>query len=185
MATIVKTDTAIEADAMGDGYECKNGPKISSTAFVAPGAVVRGDVVLQDESSVWHNSVLHGDVASITVGKRTSIQELCCVHVGFDTPTTIGDDVTIGHGAIIHGCVIEDVCTIGMGAIIMDHSRIGRGSFVAAGAIVTENTVIPPNSLVMGIPAKVRRETTEDERRSTIRSVEHYVREAREYSSGL
>ena len=92
-------------------------PFIAPTAYVAPGAVVSGAVTLGDHTSIWHNSVLHGDVAPITVGNRSSIQECCCVHVGFNTPTIIGDDVTIGHGAIIHGCTIERDCTIGMGAI--------------------------------------------------------------------
>ena len=153
-------------------------PSIDPTAYIAPGAVVRGDVTMKEQSSIWHNCVLHGDVASITLGKRSSLQELCCVHVGFDTPTVIGDDVTVGHGCIIHGCTIEDHCTIGMGAIIKDHAVIGAGSFVGAGAIVTEHTIVPPNSVVMGIPAKVRRETTEAERESTAISVAHYVYEA-------
>lgn len=159
-------------------------PRIDPTAYVAPGAVVRGDVTMEEQSSVWHNCTLHGDVASITLGKRSSLQELCCVHVGFDTPVVIGDDVTIGHGCIIHGCTIENHCTIGMGAIIMDHAVIGTGSFVGAGAIVTENTVIPPNSVVMGIPAKVRRQTTEAEQESTSISVAHYVYEAQQALAG-
>jgi|Go1ome_4_1110791.scaffolds.fasta_scaffold37428_2 carbonic anhydrase/acetyltransferase-like protein (isoleucine patch superfamily) len=153
-------------------------PFIAPTAYVAPGAVVSGAVTLGDHTSIWHNSVLHGDVAPITVGNRSSIQECCCVHVGFNTPTIIGDDVTIGHGAIIHGCTIERDCTIGMGAIIMDHAVVGEGSFVGAGAIVTEHTIIPPNSVVIGAPARVRRQTTELERQSTQMSVSHYVAEA-------
>lgn len=153
-------------------------PIIASSAYIAPGAVISGKVTLKEYSSVWYNSVLHGDVASITVGTRSSIQECCCIHVGFDTPTVIGDDVTIGHGAIIHGCTIQNNCTIGMGAIVMDHAIVGTGSFIGAGAIVTEGMIIPPNSVVIGTPAKVRRMTTEKERQSTQKSVEHYVAEA-------
>jgi carbonic anhydrase/acetyltransferase-like protein (isoleucine patch superfamily) len=164
----------------GKENERQTTPCIDPTAYVAPGAFVHGDVTLMEESSVWHNSVLHGDVASITLGRRSSLQECCCVHVGFDVPTVIGDDVTIGHGAIIHGCTIEHHCTIGMGAIIMDGAVVGTGSFVGAGSLIPENMKIPPNSIVMGVPAKVHRQATQAEFQSTIASVEHYVREARE-----
>ena len=158
----------------------KKKPQIDPSVYIAPGAVVSGDVTLMEQSSVWTNAVLHGDVGSIYVGKRSSIQELVCVHLGFDLSTVIGDDVTIGHGAIIHGCTIENQVTVGMGAIIMDRAVIGTGSFVAAGALVPERTVIPPNSLVIGVPAKVRRQTTDSERQNTMQSVAHYVLEARE-----
>ena len=101
-------------------------PTIHPTAYIAPGAVVRGDVTLQEGANVWHNSVLHGDPCSIIVGKHSSIQELTMVHVGFDNPVVIGDNVNNGHNCIIHGCTIEDCVTVGMGAIIMDGARIGR-----------------------------------------------------------
>lgn len=159
-------------------------PTIDPSAYVAPNATIRGDVTLGAESSIWHGCVLHADVQPVRIGKRSSLQELCCVHVGWEMPTIVGDDVTVGHGCILHGCTIEDCCTIGMGAIVMDGARVGRGSFIGAGALVTENMQIPPNSVVMGVPAKVRRESTEAERLNTMRSVEHYVREAAKELAG-
>lgn len=153
-------------------------PTIHPTAYIAPGAVVRGDVTLMEGANVWHNSVLHGDPCAITVGKNSSIQELTMVHVGFDNPAVIGDNVNIGHNCIIHGCTIEDCVTIGMGAIIMDGAVIGEGSFVGAGAVVTENKKIPPNSVVVGMPAKVIKETTQAQRESTLESCRFYAEEA-------
>ena len=123
-------------------------PMIHPTAYIAPGAVVRGDVTLQEGANVWHNSVV------------------------------IGDNVNIGHNCIIHGCTIEDCVTVGMGAIIMDGARIGSGSFIGAGAVVTENKIIPPNSVVVGMPAKVIKETTEAQRESTLESCRFYAEEA-------
>jgi len=154
-------------------------PIIHSSTYIAPGVVISGDVVLSEDSSVWTNTVIHGDVNSIKIGKRSSLQELCCVHVGWDNPVVIGDDVTIGHGCIIHGCTIGNCVTIGMGSIIMDGAVINDGSYIGAGSIVTGGTVIPPNSLAFGSPAKVKRETTEAERQDTLASVHHYVNEAK------
>ena len=155
-------------------------PNIHESAYIAPGAVVSGDVTLAADTSIWTNSVLHGDVNSITIGERSSLQELCMVHVGWENPVVIGRDVTIGHCCIIHGCVIEDCVTVGMGSIIMDGAFIGHGSYIGAGSLVTGGTVIPPNSLVFGSPAKVKREVTEAEHKDTLASVNHYVREAKE-----
>ena len=154
-------------------------PQIHPTAYIAPGAVVRGDVTMMEGANIWHNSVVHGDPCSITIGRNSSIQELTMVHVGFDNPCSIGDNVNIGHNCIIHGCIIEDCVTIGMGAIIMDGARIGTGSFVGAGAVVTENTNIPPNSVVVGMPARVIKMTTEAQRQNTLDSVEFYLEEVR------
>lgn len=154
-------------------------PTIHPTAYIAPGAFVRGEVVMMEESSVWHNCTLHGDPQPIVLGKRSSLQELCCVHTGFDDPVIIGDDVNIGHSCIIHGCVIEDQVTVGMGSIIMDGAVIGKGSYIGAGALITGGTKIPPNSLVVGYPAKVIRESSEAQREDTLRSVQFYVEEAR------
>lgn len=154
-------------------------PTIHETAYIAPGASVRGDVTLLEESSIWHNCTIHGDPQPIVLGKRSSLQELCCVHTGFDTPVVIGDDVNIGHCCIIHGCIIEDEVTVGMGSIIMDGVRIGKGSYIGAGALITGGTQIPPESLVVGSPARVIRKTSPAQREDTLKSVQFYVDEAK------
>ena len=155
-------------------------PVIHETAYIAPGAVVRGDVTMMEESSIWHNCTLHGDPQAIVIGTRSSLQEPCCVHTGWNTPVRIGDDVNIGHLCLIHGCTIEDKVTVGMGTTIMDGAVIGTGSYIGAGSLVTGNTVIPPNSMAMGRPAKVIRETRPEELEDTIASVRFYVEEAKE-----
>ena len=139
-------------------------PVIDDSAFVDISAQVIGDVTLGSESSIWMNVVVRGDVNSIRIGRRTNIQDGTVVHVMHGTHlTVIGDEVTIGHGAIVHGCTIEDRCLIGMGAILLNGVRIGRGSVVAAGALVPEGMQVPPGSMVMGMPAKVRRPLTSEE----------------------
>lgn len=137
-------------------------PSVHPTAFIAESADVIGDVTLGADASVWYGCVLRGDIAPISVGARTNIQDLTLVHVDRDTPTFIGDEVAIGHRAIIHGCVIEDRTLIGMGAIVLSHARIGEGSVIAAGSLVTEGTVVPPGSLVIGSPGRVVREVDEE-----------------------
>jgi carbonic anhydrase/acetyltransferase-like protein (isoleucine patch superfamily) len=133
-------------------------PRIHPTAFIDASAQVIGDVVIGEETSVWINTVLRGDVHWIRIGRRSNVQDGTIVHVMSGThPTTIGDDVTIGHGAIIHGCTIENQCLIGMGAILLSGSHVGTGSIVAAGSLVVEDMQIPPRSMVMGSPARVRR----------------------------
>ena len=139
-------------------------PTIHPTAYVDVSAQVIGDVQVGPESSVWMNVVIRGDVHSIRIGARSNVQDLTLVHVMRDThPTVIGDDVTIGHSAVIHGTTIDDRCLIGMGAILLNGSQIGTGSIVAAGAVVPEGMVVPPGSMVMGVPARVRRPLTADE----------------------
>ena len=139
-------------------------PRVHPTAFVDASAQVIGDVEIGDESSVWMCAVIRGDVHWIKVGKRTSIQDGTIVHAMTGThPTSIGDNVTIGHAAIIHGCTIEDQCLIGMGAILLNGSHVGTGSIVAAGTLLVEGQQIPPRSLVMGSPGKVRRLLTQAE----------------------
>ena len=133
-------------------------PRVHSTAFIDDSAQVIGDVEIGEESSVWMMVVIRGDVHRIRIGRRSNVQDGTIVHVMKDThPTTIGDHVTIGHAAIVHGCTIEDQCLIGMGAILLNGSHVGTGSIVAAGSLVPEGTVVPPRSLVMGSPAKVKR----------------------------
>ena len=152
-------------------------PTVHPSAFVDASAQVIGDVHLGPESSVWMNVVVRGDVHYVRIGARTNIQDLTLVHVMRDTnPAVIGDDVTVGHGAVVHGCVIEDRCLIGMGAILLNGCRIGTGSIVAAGALVTEGFVVPPGSMVMGLPATVRRPLTPEEDASIQWYADNYVR---------
>ena len=152
-------------------------PRVDASAFVDASAQVIGNVVLGPESSVWMNVVIRGDVNHVHVGSRSNIQDLTLVHVMRDTnPTVIGDDVTVGHSAVIHGCTIEDRCLIGMGAILLNGSHIGTGSIVAAGTLVPEGCVIPPGSMVMGLPGKVRRVLTPEEDASILWYAENYVR---------
>jgi carbonic anhydrase/acetyltransferase-like protein (isoleucine patch superfamily) len=152
-------------------------PTVHSTAFVDVSAQVIGDVHLGAESSVWMNAVIRGDVHSIRVGARSNIQDLTVVHAMLGTHATdIGDDVTVGHGAVVHGCVIEARCLVGMGAILLNGCRIGSGSIVAAGTVVPEGMAIPPGSMVMGVPATVRRWVTREEDASIVQYAERYVR---------
>ncbi|MGE3276149.1 MAG: gamma carbonic anhydrase family protein [Vicinamibacterales bacterium] len=139
-------------------------PTVDPSAYVDESAQVIGDVQIGAESSVWMNVVIRGDVHRIRIGRRTNIQDLTMVHVMRDThPTTIGDEVTVGHSAVIHGCTIEDRCLIGMGAVLLNGVHIGHDSIVAAGTLLPEGAVVPPRSMVMGRPGKVKRELTDEE----------------------
>jgi len=147
--------------------------------------VVIGDVVIGEQSSVWFNTVIRGDVHYIRIGNRTNVQDLCVIHVAHDTyPTIVGDDVTVGHHVVLHGCTIQDRVLVGMGAIIMDGALIGEDSVVGAGALITEHTIIPPKSVVLGAPAKVKRAVTEKELAWIRESAQNYVSYARQYLSG-
>jgi len=151
-------------------------PDVHPTAFIDQSAQVIGRVSLGEASSVWMNVVVRGDVHTIAVGARSNIQDGTVVHVMRDThPTSIGEDVTIGHGALVHGCTIEHRCLIGMGAILLNGAVIGSDSIVAAGTLVTEGQVVPPRSLVMGSPAKVRRALTDAEVASVLDYATRYV----------
>jgi carbonic anhydrase/acetyltransferase-like protein (isoleucine patch superfamily) len=151
-------------------------PVIDETAFVDESAQVIGDVTLGADSSVWMNVVIRGDVHRIRIGRRTNIQDGTIIHVMRDThATTIGDEVTVGHGAVVHGCTIEDRCLIGMGAIILNGAVIGHDSIVAAGTLIVEEARIPPRSLVMGSPGKVRRALNDEEVASILDYAERYV----------
>lgn len=152
-------------------------PSIHPSAFVDVSAQVIGDVHLGQDSSIWMNVVVRGDVNTIRIGARSNVQDLTLIHVMRDThPTSIGDDVTIGHTAIVHGCTIEDRCLIGMGAVLLNGCRIGTGSIVAAGTLVPEGFVVPPGSMVMGLPGKVRRAVTSEEDASIQWYADNYVR---------
>jgi carbonic anhydrase/acetyltransferase-like protein (isoleucine patch superfamily) len=149
---------------------------VHPTAFVDASAQVIGEVEIGDESSVWMCAVIRGDVHWIKVGKRTSIQDGTIVHAMTGThPTSIGDNVTIGHAAVIHGCTIEDQCLIGMGAILLNGSHVGAGSIVAAGALLVEGQHVPPRSLVMGSPGKVKRLLTQAEIADIQKYADRYV----------
>src|SRR5580765_2594320 len=166
------------------GYAGKK-PVLGAGVFVAETAAVIGDVVIGAESSIWYGTVVRGDVMPIRIGARTSIQDNTVIHTTAGKyGTTIGDDCTIGHAAIIHACTVEDFCLIGMGAILLDGCRIGRGSLVGAGALVTPGTDIPPNSLVIGSPAKVKRPVNATEREQIEYGAKHYVELARRYLAG-
>ena len=157
-------------------------PAVDATAFVDASAQVVGDVTIGPESSVWMQAVLRGDVHTIHIGAQTNVQDGAVVHVMQGThPTRIGDQVTIGHGAIVHGCTIADRVLIGMGAIVLNGAVIGADSIVAAGTLVTERTVVPPRSLVMGSPGKVRRALDDAEVASILAYAANYVRYGREY----
>lgn len=157
-------------------------PVVPASVFVDETAQVIGDVTIGEESSLWMNVVVRGDVNWIRLGRRSNLQDGTIVHVMRDThPTILGDEVTVGHGVILHGCVVHDRCLIGMGAVILNGAQIGSDSIVAAGSLVVEGTLVPARSLVMGRPAKVRR-TLEDEEVASIRDyAERYVGYRLEY----
>lgn len=157
-------------------------PTIAASAFIEETAVVIGDVVIGEESSVWFNTVIRGDVNYIRIGNRTNVQDLSVIHVTHDThPTVLGDDVTVGHHVVLHGCTIKDRVLVGMGAILMDGVMIGEDCIVGAGALVTEGTIVPPKSLILGSPAKVKRPPTDEELAWLRESAQNYVRYSRQY----
>ena len=159
-------------------------PEVHESAFVDASAQVIGDVVIGAESSVWMTVVIRGDVNYIRIGDRTNVQDGTIVHVQHDThPTVIGHDVTIGHGAIVHGCTIHDRVLVGMGAVILNGATIGSDSIVAAGALVTEGTTVPPRSMVMGSPARVKRPLTDGEVAMIREFADNYVRYRLDYQS--
>ncbi len=157
-------------------------PKLHETVFVQGSAQVIGDVEAGADSSFWFNSVTRGDVNYIRIGARTNIQDNSTLHVTNKTfPLILGDDITVGHNVVIHGCVIEDRCLLGMGSIVLDGATVGAGSIIAAGALVTEGMKVPPGSLVMGLPGKVVRMLTPDEAVSNLKSAANYVGYAKDY----
>jgi carbonic anhydrase/acetyltransferase-like protein (isoleucine patch superfamily) len=154
---------------------------IDPSAFIAPGAVVVGEVTLGARASVWFQTVVRGDTAPITVGEDSNLQDGTVVHVDEGRPAIVGARVTVGHRAIVHGCVIEDECLIGMGAIVLSGARVGRGSLVGAGALVREGQTIAPGSLVVGSPARVVGPVTDAHRQAILGGAAHYVALSRTY----
>ncbi|MFT4587174.1 MAG: carbonic anhydrase/acetyltransferase-like protein (isoleucine patch superfamily) [Limisphaerales bacterium] len=153
-------------------------PTLGEAVYIARGAVVLGDVTLGDRASVWYNAVLRGDINRIVVGADSNIQDNAVLHLADDYPCVIGDRVTVGHGAIVHACTVEDECLIGMGATLLDGAVIGKNSIVGANSLVLQRSVIPPGSLVLGSPAKVVRPLTDEEIAKLPAMAEKYVRNA-------
>lgn len=154
---------------------------IHPSAFIAASATIIGEVTLGEESSVFYGAVLRGDRDAITLGARSNLQDNVVVHCDAGAPVVIGRGVSVGHGAVIHGCTIEDGCLIGMSATVLNRAVVGRESLVAAGSVVLEDTVIPPRSLVAGIPAKVKRQLTDDEVEGLRQNAHGYVQLSREH----
>lgn len=143
--------------------------------WIAPTAVVLGNVVLGDDVSVWPTAVIRGDVERIVIGSRTNVQDGAVVHADPGVPTIIGANCVIGHRAIVHGTIVEDGCLIGMGAIVLNRCRIGAGSIIGAGAVLTEGTIVPPGSLVVGVPAKIVRELSDEQKARILDNAQRYV----------
>ncbi|MFP6886105.1 MAG: gamma carbonic anhydrase family protein [Opitutales bacterium] len=150
-------------------------PTLADDVFIAPGATVVGDVRLGSRSSVWYGCVLRGDINFIQIGEGTNVQDGSIVHLDDDYPAVVGDYVTIGHAAVIHACIVEDECLIGMNATILDGAVVGRRSIVGAGSLVLQGMKIPPGSLVAGVPAKVKRLLSEEEQDALKPWAEKYV----------
>jgi carbonic anhydrase/acetyltransferase-like protein (isoleucine patch superfamily) len=155
--------------------------KIDASVFIAKTATVVGEVAIGKSSSVWFSAVVRGDIAPVVIGEESNIQDGAVLHVGHGFPCLLGNRVTVGHGAIVHGATVKDDAMIGIGAIVLNGAVVGEGSLVAAGSVVTEDTVIPPGSLVMGIPGRPVRPVTDEQRGYIRTAAENYIRYAREY----
>lgn len=160
-------------------------PRLDETSFVAAGARVVGDVRLGPQASVWYNAVLRADGDTITIGARSNLQDNVAVHVDRGSPVVIGEDVSVGHNAVVHGCTIGDGSLIGMGSVVLNGAVIGAGCLIAGGAVVLEDTVIPDGSLVAGVPAKVRRELSAEERAGLLRNAAAYLAHTEEHRTAL
>ncbi len=158
-------------------------PSIDATAFIARGAQVIGDVRMLANSSVWYNAVLRGDINYISIGERSNIQDGCIIHLENELSCIVGNDVTVGHGAILHGCTIEEGALIGMGAIILSGAIIKKGSVIAAGAVVKEKTIVEPFSLMAGVPAKFIRQLPEETYQTNLKWAEKYTKQAKLHHS--
>lgn len=162
-----------------------NQPRIHPTAFVAPNAVVVGDVTVEEEASIWFGCVLRAEEAPILIGPRSNIQDLTVIHTDVDRPCRVGTGVTVGHRAVLHGAVVEDGALIGIGAIVLNGAVVGSEAIIGAGAVVPEGAVIPPRTLALGVPAKVVRELREEEIGRLRRDAAHYVEKARTYKKSV
>src|SRR5438477_4940858 len=176
----------IEPDTLPTGQagiaaRLKKGPTIHSSVWIVPGATVIGDVTLEEESSVWYGAVLRGDINRIVIGPRSNVQDNAVIHLDTDYPTTMGELVTIGHTAIVHACAIDNEVLVGMGAIILDDVEVGARSIIGANALVTLGMKIPPGRLVLGWPAKIRRQLTLAEQNDIARWAWSYVETAKHF----
>jgi carbonic anhydrase/acetyltransferase-like protein (isoleucine patch superfamily) len=176
----------IEPDTLPSGHagiaaRLKKGPTIHSSAWVVPAATVLADVILEEESSVWYGAVLRGDINRIIIGPRSNIQDNAVVHVDTGYPTIVGELVTIGHSAIVHACRIDNEVLVGMGSVILDDVEVGARSIIGANALVTMGMKIPAGSLVLGSPAKIRRQLTLEEQNDIARWAWSYVQTAKHY----
>ncbi len=150
-------------------------PRIAASAYVADSADVIGDVEIGDNASIWFTTVLRGDIEPIRIGANSNIQDGSVVHTMLGSPVVVGDWVTVGHRAVLHGCTIENNCLIGMGAVLLNNVRVGEGSIIAAGALVPEKAMIPPRSLYLGVPARFQRQLTESDQRFIHAHAAHYL----------
>lgn len=157
---------------------------LAEDVYVAPTAVILGQVTIGAASTVWFQAVIRGDSERIAIGARTNVQDHCLLHADPGFPCTLGDRVTLGHGAIVHGATVEDDCLIGMRAVVMNGARIGRGSIVGVGSVVTEGSEIPPGSLVLGIPGRVVRDVSPNDQERIRHAAEHYVQAGQAYREG-
>jgi len=157
-------------------------PKLHETVYVEASARIIGDVIIGAYASVWFNAVVRGDVNYIRIGERTNVQDNSVLHVTKDVyPLIIGSDVTIGHNAVLHGCIVKDRCLIGMGSIILDDAEIGEDTIVGAGALVTEGTKVPPGSLILGAPARVVRKLSGEEVERILTAAKNYLEYTQNY----
>lgn len=158
-------------------------PNIDPSVFIADYATVTGDVTIGAETTIWFNTVIRGDVSPTIIGKRVSIQDLCCLHQSPKYPLIIEDEVTVGHQVTLHSCTIRKKALIGMGSIVLDGAEIGEGAFIGAGSLVPPGKIIPPNSLALGRPAKVVRELNEEDKEDMERIIREYVEKGQYYKS--
>ena len=167
-------------------YELQgDAPRIDDSAWVADSAQVMGNVTLAADASIWFGAVVRGDTETIRVGQRTNIQDLSVLHADVGMPLSIGDDVTVGHQVMLHGCTIGDGSLIGIGAIVLNGAKIGKGCLVGAGSLVTEGKEFPDGSMIMGTPAKVVRQLTPEQLQGLLQSAQHYVSNAQRFRTGL
>ncbi len=161
----------------------KRPEQIDRSAWIAETATVVGDVWIGSGSSVWFGAVLRGDVETIRIGQQTNVQDLACLHADPGMPCTLGNRITMGHQAIVHGATVEDECLIGIGAIVLNGAQIGRQSIIGAGALIAEGKVIPPRSLVVGMPGRVIRQVSDEELEHLARGWQHYADAAQQYKA--
>ncbi len=160
-------------------------PSIANDVFIAPGAVIIGDVTIHEGASIWYNAVVRGDTGPIVIGRRTNIQDNCTLHLDADAPLTIGDGCTIGHNAVIHGATLGDRVLVGMNATVLSHSHVGSGTIIGAGALVSEHKAIPDGVLAFGVPARVARDLSAAEQEQIVASADGYYERAKAHRASI